>query len=146
MTQTFDAVATIQIDAPVERVWEALIDPDQVAKYLHGTTMETDWKIGGPITWSGEWKGQPYVDKGEVLAFEPPRMLRTTHWSPMSGVEDKPENYHVVTYELAESAGGTTLTLTQSNNPTQEAADSMVEQGWKPVLNGLKQLVESTRG
>ncbi len=140
---TYDAVVTIEIEAPAEKVWEALVTPELVKEYLHGTTMETDWKVGNPITWSGEWKGQPYQDKGEVLAYEPPRMLRTTHWSPMSGTADTPENHHVVTHQLEETGGRTALTVTQSNNQTQEDADSMAEQGWKPILNGLKELVES---
>jgi Activator of Hsp90 ATPase homolog 1-like protein len=55
-----------------------------------------------------------------VLAFEPERLLRCTHWSPMGGSEDTPENYHTATYELAEDGGKTTLTLTQDNNATQE--------------------------
>ncbi|TWP36965.1 SRPBCC family protein [Leekyejoonella antrihumi] len=57
---------TPQVDAPPERVWNALTDPDQVAQYMMGSRAETDWKPGSPITWSGQWKGEPYQDKGEV--------------------------------------------------------------------------------
>jgi hypothetical protein len=60
----------------------------------------------------------------------------------MGGSEDKPENYHTVTYELAGDDGKTTLTLTQDNNPSQEEADQMAENNWGPVLNGLKETVE----
>jgi hypothetical protein len=52
-----------------------------------------------------------------ILRFEPLRVISTSHWSPLSGVEDTPENYHVVTYELAAHDNQTTLTLTQSNTP-----------------------------
>ena len=57
---------------------------------MHGTNLATDWKVGSPITWSGEWKGTPYVDKGTVLEVEPGRRLAYTHWSPMGGSEDRP--------------------------------------------------------
>jgi uncharacterized protein YndB with AHSA1/START domain len=142
MTNGFEATASVTIDAPQARVWEALIDPEKVKEYLHGTEMQSDFKIGSPITWSGEWKGKPYVDKGTVLAFEPERLIRTTHWSPMGGTEDKPENYHTVTYLLSASGGKTTVTLTQDNNATQKEADEMAANNWMPVLEGLKKTAQ----
>ena len=142
MSRGFEAVKTVTIHATQREVWNALTNPAQVKQYLHGTEMSTDWKEGSPISWKGEWKGQSYEDKGTVLAVEPERLLRYTHWSPMGGSEDKPENYHTVTYELAGEDGKTTLTLTQDNNPSQEEADKMANDNWGPVLNGLKESVE----
>ena len=143
MARGFDAVKTVAISAPRAKVWDALIDPAKVALYLHGTTMATDWRVGGTITWTGEWKGQAYQDKGTVLAFEPQRRLQTTHWSPLGGSEDVPENYHTVTYELGGDGDTTTLTLTQDNNATQAEADAMAEHNWGPVLQALKAVAES---
>jgi predicted lipoprotein with Yx(FWY)xxD motif len=60
----------------------------------------------------------------------------------MGGSEDKPENYHTVTYILAEQNGKTLLTLKQDNNASQEEADKMAENNWGPVLEGLKAVVE----
>src|SRR5438552_12643700 len=142
MSRGFEAVKTVTIHATQGEVWNALTNHAQVKQYLHGTEMSTDWKEGSPISWKGEWKGQSYEDKGTVLAVEPERLLRYTHWSPMGGSEDKPDNYHTVTYELAGEDGKTTLTLTQDNNPTQEEADKMANDNWGPVLNGLKESVE----
>jgi len=142
MTRGYEAVNKVTINAPRAEVWDALTNPEKVKEWMHGTQMSTDWKEGSPITWTGEWKGKPYQDKGEVLEIEPERMLRYTHWSPMGGSEDKPENYHTVTYELAGSDGKTTLTLRQDNNPTQEEADKMAKENWGPVLEGLKETAE----
>ncbi|MDP9326687.1 MAG: SRPBCC domain-containing protein [Actinomycetota bacterium] len=142
MKGSFVAEKRITIDASAEAVWQALTDPELVRQYLHGTNMETDWNVGGPITWKGEWKGQSYEDKGTVLEVEPNKRLKNTHWSPMGGSEDKPENYHTVTYELDEQDGKTTLTLKQDNNASQEEADNMAENNWGPVLEGLKAVVE----
>jgi len=139
----YEAVKSITIQASREEVWAALTDPEKVKQYMHGTEMSTDWKEGSPIFWRGEWKGQPYEDKGTVLAVEPMTLLSYTHWSPMGGSEDKPENYHKVTYDLAGQDGETTLTLTQDNNPSQEEADQKAESNWGPVLEGLKETVES---
>src|SRR5438445_8884613 len=102
MTETFIAEKRVTINAPIDAVWQAVIDPTLVKQYMHGTNMQTTWEVGIPITWKGEWQGKTYEDKGTVLAVEPNKLLRITHWSPMGGSEDKPENYHTVTYELAE--------------------------------------------
>lgn len=145
MAATNSAQTSITINAPIERVWEALVDPETVSRYLHGTTLKADWRPGGPVTWSGEWKGQPYTDKGTVLRYEPPRVVSTTHWSPLAGTADSPENYHHVTYELAEHDGATTLTLTHGNSPTQDDAENMVANAWAPVLADIKRVVEEGR-
>jgi uncharacterized protein YndB with AHSA1/START domain len=145
MAARFSAQASIGIEAPIERVWNALVSPETVARYLHGTTMDADWRPGGAVRWSGEWEGQRYVDRGTVLRYEPPKAVSMTHWSPLSGTADAPENRHHVSYELAEQHGVTTLTIIHGNSPTQADADSMVENAWKPVLADIKRVVEEDR-
>jgi uncharacterized protein YndB with AHSA1/START domain len=142
MSRGFNAIKTVTIHATKDDVWDALTNPEKVKQYMHGTEMSTDWKEGSPIVWKGEWKGRSYEDKGTVLAVEPHKLLTYTHWSPMGGSEDKPENYHTLTYELAGKDGKTTLTLIQDNNPSQEEADKMANDNWGPVLNALKETVE----
>ena len=142
MTRGFEAVKSVTIDAPKAEVWDALTRPEKVKQYMHGTEMSTDWKEGSPISWKGEWKGKAYEDKGQVLEVQPQKRLSYTHWSPMGGSEDKPENYHTVTYELSGDGGRTKLTLRQDNNPTQAEADKMAEDNWGPVLQGLKETAE----
>jgi uncharacterized protein YndB with AHSA1/START domain len=144
MSRGFNAVSRVTIDASIQSVWDALTNPDKIKRYMHGTNVSTDWKEGSPIRWKGEWKGQSYEDKGEILEVRPQRSLKYTHWSPMGGSEDTPENYHTLTYELANESGKTILTLTQDNNPSQEAADEMAKNNWGPVLNGLKQTAEGS--
>jgi len=136
-----NAEASIVIAAPPERVWAALTEPDDVRQYLMGTNLETDWKPGSPITWSGEWKGNQYTDKGEVIEVEERRVLAYTHYSPLSGAEDSPENYHTLWWSLEEVPGGTRLMLTQDNNSSQEEADHNRET-WGQVMDGLKKVAE----
>ena len=147
MTQVFEASTRIDIDAPLQRVWQTLVEPELVARYMHGTQLDTDWAVGSPVFWRGEWQGRRYEDKGEVLAFDPPRRLAVTHWSPLTGDADEPANYHHVTYELEPLGEDRTgLTLTHGNSPSQDAADSMVETGWTPMLQQLKQVAEGDAG
>lgn len=140
--QDFDAVVTIDINAPIAAVWDGITKPELIKQYMHGTDTATDWLTGSPVTWSGEWNGQAYEDKGVVLEVEPNTHLKYTHWSPMSGSEDKPENYHTVSLDLVEQGNSTKLTLTQSNNPSQEAADKMAQNAWGPMMQGLKKILE----
>ena len=144
MTQVFSASTSIDIDAPPQRVWQTLVEPGLVARYMHGTAVESDWTVGSPVVWRGEWEGKQYEDKGEVLAFDPPRRLAVTHWSPLTGEADEPASYHHVTYELEQLDGGRTgLTLTHGNSPSQEAADGMITGGWEPMLHALKDVAEN---
>jgi uncharacterized protein YndB with AHSA1/START domain len=135
------ATAEIAIDASPSRVWAALTDPEQIKEYMFGSQVETDWKQGSPITWKGTYEDKEYEDKGEILEIEPERRLRVTHFSPLSGQEDRPENYHTLSYELEERAGGTHVTLSQDNNQTEEAAEHS-RANWEKMLAGLKQVVE----
>jgi len=54
---------------------------------------------------------------------------------------DTPENHHTVTIELVEERGRTRVSLSQDNNPTEEAR-AHSEQNWKGMLDGLKKLLE----
>ncbi len=65
----------------------------------------------------------------------------STHWSLLSGVPDAPENYHTVTYALAEKGDRTEVTILQDNNST-EAEKEHSEQNWKIVLDNMKKLLE----
>jgi len=142
VSRGFDAVVTVTINAPRAEVWDVLTNPTKVKQWMHGTNLSSDWQVGSKITWKGEWKGKSYEDKGKVLEIEQPKVLKYTHWSPLGGSPDKPENYHTVKCELVERGGQTILTLTQDNNATQEEADGMAKNNWGPVLQGLKQTAE----
>ena len=131
----------IMVDAPVGRVWDALTRPELVRQYLFGTEMTADWRVGEAITYRGQWQGASYKDKGSVKVFEPRRMLVTTHYHQQNVPKDEHENGHTVSWELSAMDRGTTLTLTQDNNPTPEAAEHAGE-NWDTVLAGLKRLLE----
>lgn len=142
MDKTFVARATVIINTPATKVWEALTTPEILKQYYFGSDIVSDWKVGSSIIYKGQWQGKSYEDKGTILAFEPEKLLVTTHWSPLSGVPDRPENYHKVTYELSEQGGNTTVTLTQDNNATEEEKTKN-DQFWKTMLDGMKKLLES---
>jgi uncharacterized protein YndB with AHSA1/START domain len=141
------AEATVDIDASQSEVWRSLTDPARIKQYYLGAEVQTDWRVGSPITFKGEWDGKSYEDKGEVLVFEPERKLSYSHFSASSGKADVPENYHVVEVTLDEREGTTHVTLRQSNlegGATDEdrAHRDDYEKNWKGMLDGLKKTTE----
>ena len=141
MEQDTIAKASIDIDAPKESVWRALVDPAAIKQYMFGTIVASEWREGAPITWKGEWKGKAYEDKGVILTLDRGRRLRYTHFSPLSGLPDRPENYHTVTIDLQEEDGHTHVSLAQDHNATDEAR-AHSEENWQMMLGGLKKYVE----
>jgi uncharacterized protein YndB with AHSA1/START domain len=141
MAGHFDAVSSITIDAPRERVWAVVTDPAAAREFMFGTELVTDWSVGGPIRWRGVWEGKPYEDHGVVLEFAPPERLVHTHFSPLSGEADAPEHHHTLTWALRDAGGATELTLTQDNNPTAEAAQHSKAM-WDTLVAKVKELSE----
>ena len=135
------ARASIDIAATEEGVWKALVDPTAIKEYMFGSTVTSEWREGSPITWAGEYQGKTYEDKGVITEFEPGKRLGFSHFSPMSGAPDVPENYHQVTIELTGDGNTTRVSLEQDNNSDEEARDHSAK-NWETMLDGLKKYVE----
>jgi uncharacterized protein YndB with AHSA1/START domain len=141
MSDKLTAEASIKLNASPARVWKALTDPAEIKEYLFGTETKSDWKRGSDITYTGEWEGKAYEDKGKIIDIVPEKLLHTTYYSSMSGKEDKPENYANVIYKLTPDGQQTTLTITQDNNFSEESKEHS-QSNWNQVLESLKKLVE----
>ncbi len=128
------------INATVEKVWDALTNPAIVKQYFFGTTLITDWKVGSTIVFQGEWDGNSYEDKGIIQSYVANQRVVYSYLSSWSGLEDAPENYLTITYEVNEENGGTALTITQTNFDEEKAKHS--EESWASIMEGMKKLVE----
>jgi uncharacterized protein YndB with AHSA1/START domain len=142
MNNKLTAKVSTSINAPADRVWQAMTDPAQIKQYLMGTDTITDWKKGSDIRYKGEWKGKAYEDKGKIIDIVPGKLLHTTYLSGMSGKEDKPENYNNVIYELHDERGQTTVSVTQDNIKDEQEQQHMKE-NWSMVLEGMKKVAEA---
>jgi uncharacterized protein YndB with AHSA1/START domain len=142
MTTDFIATASITIESSADRVWTALTDPALVKEWMFGTDLESSFEVGGPITWSGEWEGKPYEDTGTIMQVDPGERLQFTHFSPLTGADDVPENYHTVEYTLHDNGHRTLVTITQDNNPDAEAQAHSAD-NWSQSLQSLKKSVEA---
>lgn len=132
------------IAAPVSAVWKAM----RAGAMFPGTEIETDWKVGHPITFKGEWQGKPFTDRGEIQSLSEAHELSFTHWSDKDGSGRRPASYHIVRYQLEPSGSGTKVTLSQFNEGENQAVDPKTkaefEANWKMMLDGLKQASEQS--
>ena len=141
MDKNLIAQTSIEINAPIGEVWNALVNPEAIHQYMFGTQVVSDWHKGSPILWKGEWQGKPYEDKGVILRFEPGHAIQYSHFSPLAGLPDRPENYHTVTVELSTKGNQTRVELAQDNNANEDERVHS-EQNWGLMLAALKKFVE----
>ena len=111
---------------------------------MFGAMVTSDWAVGSPIVWIGEWQGRAYEDKGIILQIVRERVLEFSYFSPLAGAADLPENYHIVTVHLSSDGAQTRVSLRQDNNLTDEARER-AERTWGVMLAGLKHFVEHNR-
>lgn len=141
MEENLIAYASININASSRKVWNALVDPKAIKEYMFDTHVVSDWRVGSPIAWRGEWQGKAYEDRGTILQLEPEVKIQYSHFSPLSGLPDLPENYHIVTIELSAAGDQTKVELSQDRNASNEEREHS-EQNWMMMLASLKKFVE----
>jgi uncharacterized protein YndB with AHSA1/START domain len=149
MNKTMIVKNTIAIKASREKVWDALVNPEQTKKYMFGCETVSDWKVGSPLLWRGNFDGQDLVAvKGKIVEIRPNYFLAYTTFDPNGTIEDKPENYVTVTYTLSEGKGETILDVTQGDFSTVADGERRYAEtynggeGWNPILIEIKKLVE----
>jgi len=133
----------IFIAAPPERVFQALIDPQQLAQWwgqkgiYHGKQWMIDLRPGGKWRTEGtsERGGNTFEVYGEYLHIDPPRLLEFTWIPSWAG----PMNT-VVRLELTPASGGTILRLRHSG--FTDATQLQAHSGWPQVLGWLRTFIE----
>jgi uncharacterized protein YndB with AHSA1/START domain len=106
---------------PPERVWKALTEPDELAHW-HPSPARFEAHAGGTVTYLPQ-RGKPMFPEGEVIAYEPPRVLEHT-WG-----EDQ------LRWELEPRADGCLLILTHTFDDRFKAARDAA--GWHLCLDAL---------
>ena len=135
-------ISTIVLDVPIEKVWNALTQPDLVKQWQYGSDLITDWIVGNEIRFRNEWEDQVFEQWGTVLEVIPNQKIKYSLFFPRPELEDKPENYFIMSYILSEENQKVKLEILQENN--RPGAIQEEPQGEEnPVLQGLKTLIES---
>ena len=139
----------IEINASAETVWSTLINPEKIKKYMCGWEPESKWEPESPLIWKGNAEGKETIfAHGHIKELLPGKSFTYTSFDPNLPVEDKPENYLVVTYNLNEVHGVTTLTVREGDYAKVEEGVSRYREilergGWESILKEIKKLAEA---
>ncbi|TAH43882.1 MAG: hypothetical protein EYC69_01350 [Bacteroidetes bacterium] len=142
MNQDLIQSHSIEINTPLATVWRALITPEIIAKYLHGTETITDWKVGSKVTFQGEYEGKAYRDGGIIKEFIPNKKIAYTYWTGFSGLEDKSENYSLITYDVESITPDKTQFTWTTKGFTSEKEFEGSKSSMPPFLENIKSIVE----
>lgn len=146
--ETFTVRRTIEIDAPVEKVWRAVTEPKHISEWfgqvvLVGSGVGVEGTIG--------WPDGPAVPI-RVETFDPPRTV-TYRWCNGEVGETTPINVDagpstVFTFTLEPRGGGTRLSVVETgfeSMPDPAATLESHRQGWDGELDKLVVLLEARR-
>ena len=146
-TQTLaPIVQEISIDAPPERIYAALTQPEELTKWwgsddsYHCTEMVADVRTGGAWRTRGVGRdGKPFLVEGVYRVVEPPHALEFT-WRHDWG-DGSIDRETVVRYDLIPQGSSTLLRVTHSGWEDIPSRDDH-NQGWQTVLRWVKAHVE----
>jgi uncharacterized protein YndB with AHSA1/START domain len=135
-------ISKVIINASSNRVWNALVKPELVKQWQYGGNLLTDWKVGNEIRFKSEWEDNVYEQWGQVLEFSPYTLIKYSLFAPRPGLEEKPENYFIMSYILNDKGDSTELIIEQDDNRPKTSNQESYEEDDNSILLGLKKLVE----
>ena len=134
MAEKSDFVLQTYIRTTQDALWDALINPEKTALYYYKARIKTDLKAGGPFQYFGA-DGRLMID-GEVIEVTPKSRIVSTFLATWVD-EPKPTR---VTFEIEPVGDLCKFTLTHHNYMDSKSG---AENGWRPVVDGLKTLLET---
>jgi len=142
MTHQFEKEVTI--NASPDIIWNTLTNPELMKKWMGEPEMEieveTNWQVNSPIVISG-FHHLKFQNRGKVLQYKINNLVQYSHLSSLSGLEDKPENYSVITFWLIPGENETTLSCTINNFPT-ETIFKHLQFYWRTTIISIKNMAE----
>jgi uncharacterized protein YndB with AHSA1/START domain len=128
------------IRTTMEKLWNALREPEFTRQFWFDTVQECEWKKGS--SWDIRFGNRRLADTGEVVEIEPPRKL-VLKWSNELFPELKAEGYSRMTYELDEQGETVDLTLMHQMDVNESTFIEKVSGGWPIIIASLKSLLET---
>jgi len=150
----FELNIKTKINSDKNTVWDTIVNPEKVSLYMFGTKITTDYKVGNPITFEGEYQEKKYKDIGEIIEYQKNSILQYSYLSSFSGLKNIPENYQMITFKLnvpelneelkegSDKESMVELEIIQSNMPSEEVKQHSKD-NWKYVIGKIKEMAES---
>lgn len=136
-------ISKITVNAAPQKVWDVLTKPELIKLWQYGSELVTDWKVGSDIRFRNEWDGKIFDQWGKVLEIRSLQLVKYSLFVPRPDLEDKPENYFIMSYVLTADNGQTKLEIIQEDNRSNSVQED--PQGEEsPVLQALKNIAEAT--
>ena len=143
-------VSEVDINAPADRVFQALTDPKQLMQWWNSDECTTEffemdarrggrWRFGTRNSKLNVNGVSQFSCQGEVLEYAPPRLLAYT-W--IANWHDDKTRRTVVRWELTPSKDGTHVKVTHSGLAHEAVARKDYSGGWPGVVEMLKKFVE----
>ncbi|PZM13041.1 SRPBCC family protein [Rhizobium tubonense] len=147
MTNTVEK--TMELNAPVDRVWRALTDHRQFGEWFK-VKLDAPFVPGRLATGQITYPGYEHVKwQATIKAMEEPRLFSFT-WHPYAiepDVDYSKETPTLVEFRLAPTATGTHLTVVETGFdalPPHRRSDAlrMNDKGWAMQMENIKAHVE----
>jgi uncharacterized protein YndB with AHSA1/START domain len=135
--------STILINATKQIVWDALTKPELVKKWQYGSDLLTDWKVGSEIRFRVEWEGKVFEQWGKILEMIPNELIKYSLFFPRPDLEDKEENYFIMSYIISESENIIKLEIIKEDNRPGAVKEKESNEE-NPVLIALKEIIEQS--
>jgi uncharacterized protein YndB with AHSA1/START domain len=129
-----DRVFRVTIDAPPERVWAALVEPERVRAWYYDTAPRTTWETGAAIDFVDD-DGNVAMT-GVVLTYDPPRSFSHTFIATWG---EEPDDQGTLTWTLEPLEGGCAVTLLHVGGHGEET-----NEGSAYLVTALKAYVEGS--
>jgi uncharacterized protein YndB with AHSA1/START domain len=132
-------IYVVYIQAPCEKIWDALIDPEMTKDYWGRHRNSSDWKAGS------RWQHEDYDDASQVavagMVIENDRPHRLVlSWARPESLDD-PDKVSKVTFTIEEQFGSTKLTVVHSELDNEMLRGICA--GWPAILSSLKTMLET---
>lgn len=139
---------SVEIAAPVQRVWRALTDHREFGAWFK-VKLDQPFAVGAESTGMMTYPGYEHMPwKAEIVTMDAPRRFayRWPH-ADADGAAREDWPWSLVEFRLEQTGGGTRLTVTESGFdalPVERRAEAyrMNEGGWEEQMGNIKAHVE----
>lgn len=134
------------IETTIDRVWQALVDPELMAQYWIGSNGParvniSEWKIGSRWDHTRADESKQVDITGTVLELDPPTRMALS-WARPKEADDKTK-HSLVTFDLVPQGAVVKLTVTHSDLEKDPDMLKGISGGWPQILSNMKTLLET---